>query len=110
VATFVGDADLLPGRVEGDAVATAVGRLSTAGDGLSGEVQVALRPERVRLRLDGSGQGIVRGITYFGHDQLVEVGLEGGARVRSRMGPAREFEPGDRVSVAVNGEVIAFPA
>jgi iron(III) transport system ATP-binding protein len=110
VATFVGDADLLPGRVEGDAVATPVGRLQTAGDGLSGDVEVALRPERVRLRLDGAGQGIVRGITYFGHDQLVEVGLEEGARVRSRMGPTREFEPGDRVSVAVNGEVIAFPA
>jgi iron(III) transport system ATP-binding protein len=114
VATFVGDADLIPGRAEGGAVATAVGRLVAAGDGadraLTGDVEVALRPERVRLRLDGSGQGVVRGITYFGHDQLVEVGLEDGARVRSRMGPVRSFEPGDRVSVAVNGEVIAFPA
>jgi iron(III) transport system ATP-binding protein len=114
VATFVGDADLIPGRADRDGVATAVGRLTTAGDGpdgaLNGEVEVALRPERVRLRLDGAGQGIVREITYFGHDQLVEVGLEDGARVRSRMGPGRAFEPGDRVSVAVNGEVIAFPA
>jgi iron(III) transport system ATP-binding protein len=113
VATFVGDADLIPGRAEDGAVATAVGRLVAAGDGadraLTGDVEVALRPERVRLRLDGSGQGVVRGITYFGHDQLVEVGLEDGARVRSRMGPVRSFEPGDRVSVAVNGEVIAFP-
>jgi iron(III) transport system ATP-binding protein len=114
VATFVGDADMIPGRADGDGVATAVGRLTTARDGLgealTGDVEIALRPERVRLRLDGAGQGIVRGITYFGHDQLVEVGLEDGARVRSRMGPARAFEPGDRVSVAVNGEVIAFPA
>jgi iron(III) transport system ATP-binding protein len=114
VATFVGDADLIPGRADGDGVATAVGRLTTAGDGpdgaLNGEVEVALRPERVRLRLDGAGQGIVQEITYFGHDQLVEVGLEDGARVRSRMGPGRAFEPGDRVSVAVNGDVIAFPA
>jgi iron(III) transport system ATP-binding protein len=114
VATFVGDADLIAGRAEDGAVATAVGRLVAAGDGEggppTGDVEVALRPERVRLRLDGSGQGVVRGITYFGHDQLVEVGLEDGARVRSRMGPVRSFEPGDRVSVAVNGEVIAFPA
>jgi iron(III) transport system ATP-binding protein len=114
VATFVGDADLIPGRADGDGVATAVGRLMTAGDGpdgaLNGEVEVALRPERVRLRLDGAGQGIVQEITYFGHDQLVAVGLEDGARVRSRMGPGRAFEPGDRVSVAVNGDVIAFPA
>jgi iron(III) transport system ATP-binding protein len=114
VATFVGDADLIPGRADGHGVATAVGRLTTAGDrpdgALTGEVEVALRPELVRLRLDGAGQGIVQEITYFGHDQLVEVGLEDGARVRSRMGPGRAFEPGDRVSVAVNGEVIAFPA
>jgi iron(III) transport system ATP-binding protein len=110
VATFVGDADLIPGRAEDGAVATAVGRLTTAGGRVTGEVEVALRPERVRLRLDGAGQGVVRGITYFGHDQLVEVRLEDGGRVRSRMGPVRAFEPGDRVSVAVNGEVIAFPA
>jgi iron(III) transport system ATP-binding protein len=110
VATFVGDADLIPGRAQNGAVATAVGRLATTGDGFDGDVEVALRPERVRLRLDGAGQGVVRGITYFGHDQLVEVGLEDGGRVRSRMGPVRSFEPGDRVSVAVNGEVIAFPA
>jgi iron(III) transport system ATP-binding protein len=108
VATFVGDADLVAGRVDGDAVTTAVGRLRAVGNGLSGDVQVALRPERVSLRLDGAGQGVVRGTTYFGHDQLVEVWLEDGARVRSRMGPSRAFEPGDRVSVAVTGEVIAF--
>jgi iron(III) transport system ATP-binding protein len=111
VATFVGDADLLPGHADGDTVATEVGRLRLADpDGLTGDVEVALRPERVRLRLDGGGQGVVRGITYFGHDQLVEVALEHGARVRSRMGPARAFEPGDRVSVAVTGDVIAFAA
>jgi hypothetical protein len=52
----------------------------------------------------------VSGITYFGHDQLVEVMLDDGRRVRSRMGPARAFEPGDRVSVAVTGDVIAFAA
>jgi iron(III) transport system ATP-binding protein len=72
-------------------------------------VDVVLRPERVRLRLDGGGQGVVREIVYFGHDQLVEVALEDGLRVRSRMGPHRAFDPGDRVSVAVTGEVIAFP-
>jgi hypothetical protein len=52
----------------------------------------------------------VSGITYFGHDQLVEVVFDDGRRVRSRMGPARTFEPGDRVSVAVAGDVIVFAA
>jgi iron(III) transport system ATP-binding protein len=110
VATFVGDADLVPGTIEGGTVTTAVGRLRTESNGLTGDVHVALRPENVSLRLDGAGQGVVRGTTYFGHDQLVEVSLDDGVRVRSRMGPTRAFEPGDRVSVAVTGEVISFPA
>jgi iron(III) transport system ATP-binding protein len=109
VATFVGDADLLVGTIDDGAVVTTVGRLRLAEpNGLTGAVAVALRPEGVRLRLDGAGQGVVRDITYFGHDQLIEVALDDGARVRSRMGPARTFEPGDRVSVSVTGDVIAF--
>jgi iron(III) transport system ATP-binding protein len=109
VATFVGDADLLPGSADSNSVTTAIGRLRLAQpDTVSGTVDVALRPERVRVRLDGAGHGVVREITYFGHDQLVEVTLEDGARVRSRMGSAHTFEPGDRVSVAVTGDVIAF--
>ncbi len=117
VATFVGDADLLPGSVDhGNAVLTSVGPLraatiagASASGGATGDVDVVLRPELVRLRLDGDGQGVVREIVYFGHDQLIEVGLDDGSRVRSRMGPGRWFEPGDRVSVAVTGNVIAFP-
>ncbi len=110
VATFVGDADLVPGTVgPGAAVHTLVGSLRAVVPVDAGCVDVVLRPERVRLRLDGGGQGVVREIVYFGHDQLVEVVLEDGHRVRSRMGPQREFEPGDRVSVAVTGDVIAFP-
>jgi iron(III) transport system ATP-binding protein len=109
VATFVGDADLLPGEIDGDSVATAVGRLRLAeANGLTGVVDVALRPERVKLRLDGGGHAVVAALTYFGHDQLVEATLDDGRRVRSRMGPAQAFEPGDRVSVSVTGAVIAF--
>src|SRR5918995_808938 len=47
VATFVGDADLIPGRAQDGAVATAVGRLGVAGDDPGGpltrDVGVALR-------------------------------------------------------------------
>ena len=71
-------------------------------------MDVIVRPERVRLRLDSAGQGVVREIVYFGHDQLVAVALADGTRLRARMGPAREFEAGDRVSVAVRGDVTAF--
>jgi iron(III) transport system ATP-binding protein len=109
VATFVGDADVISGHVDGGAVATAVGSLRLAADTPRGEVDVVVRPERVRLRLDSAGEGVVGETVYFGHDQLVAVTLTDGTRVRARMGPGVAFENGDRVSVTVTGEVITFP-
>jgi iron(III) transport system ATP-binding protein len=109
VATFVGDADVIPGDAHDGTVATAVGALRLASEVPAGAVDVVIRPERVRLRLDGAGAGVVVGTTYFGHDQLVGVTLGDGTIVRARMGPGRAFDPGDRVGVSVTGDVIAFP-
>ncbi len=110
VARFVGDADVVAGDVVGDAVHTTLGVLRLASDSplRAGPAQVVVRPERVGLRLDSRGEGVVRDVTFLGHDQLVEVALDDGTRVRARLGPGRAFEPGDRVSVSVAGEVIAF--
>ena len=110
VATFVGDADVIPGQADGAVAATALGRLPLVDGVGAGALDVVVRPERVRLRLDSAGEGLVRDIVSFGHDQLVSVELADGIRVRSRMGPARAFEPGDRVSVSVSEPVLAFPA
>jgi iron(III) transport system ATP-binding protein len=109
VASFVGDADVLPGESDGVRVLTAVGSLPVAPPVRDGRVDVVIRPESVRLRLDGSGPGSIRDITYFGHDQLIEVALAEG-RVRSRTGPGATFHLGDRVAVQVVGEVVVFPA
>jgi iron(III) transport system ATP-binding protein len=110
VATFVGDADLLAGHSDGLRATTAVGAVPVAAPGAEGPVDVVVRPENVRLRLDGSGHGEVRRITYFGHDQVIEVALPDGGRVRARTGPGAAFHPGDRVSVQVVGDVVVFPA
>jgi iron(III) transport system ATP-binding protein len=110
VATFVGDADVLPGHADDRTVVTAIGALTLDAPARRGAVDVVVRPERVRLRLDSGGEGVVTDITYFGHDQLIAVLLADGTRVRSRMGPVRAFELGDRVSVSVSGDVIAYPS
>jgi iron(III) transport system ATP-binding protein len=112
VASFVGDADLLWGQLEGDRIVTEVGALARAEPvgPSTGRTLVVLRAELVQLRLDGASRAVVRDRTYFGHDQLVEVSLESGVIIRSRMGPGRSFEPGDRVRVSVTGPVVAFPA
>ncbi|GIU86292.1 MAG: ABC transporter ATP-binding protein [Acidimicrobiia bacterium] len=110
VAEFVGDADLVPGESDGVRVVTALGTAPVAGDAPRGAVDVVVRPESVRLRLDGSGIGTVERITYYGHDQVIDVALGGGGRVRSRVGPGAAFHVGDRVAVQVVGDVVVFPA
>ncbi|MGH8979282.1 MAG: ABC transporter ATP-binding protein [Acidimicrobiia bacterium] len=110
VASFVGDADLVRGESDGTRAVTALGSVSVEPSGSVGAVDVVVRPENVRLRLDGGGNGTVRRLTYFGHDQIIEVALADGGRVRSRTGPGDAFQPGDRVTVQVRGRAIVFPA
>jgi iron(III) transport system ATP-binding protein len=108
VAAFVGDADVIAGDSDGTKATTTLGTMAIVGAAPTGPVDVLIRPENVRLQLDGSGGGDVRRITYYGHDQLIEVDLAGGGQVRARTGPGPAFEPGDRVAVHVVGEVVVF--
>jgi iron(III) transport system ATP-binding protein len=109
VASFVGDADVLPGVSDGVHATTVLGVLPVTGTPEPGPVDVVVRPENVRLRLDGSGGGDVHAITYYGHDQVVDVVLAGGGRIRARTSPQAVFVPGDRVAVQVIGSVVVFP-
>jgi len=87
VADFIGEANLVPGKILG------------RNDALT----VAVRPERVTLgRLNGHGaraKGEVAGVTFLGLDTLYEIMLDG-TRVRARVRDAGEpFQPGDAVAV-----------
>ncbi len=133
VANFVGEADIVSGHAAGSTVETIIGRLRLKGPELSGPVSAVVRPETVRLHLDGAGPAVVEQVTYFGHDQLVHVSIDTpdthddpgdrspdpttpsrgfrGAQVqiRARMGPGLHFVRGDRVTVTVTSPVTAFP-
>ena len=109
VATFVGDADVLRAeRVGPGAVVTALGRLATATPVGATHVEVVVRPENLRLRVDAAGAARVESATYFGHDQVVRLRLDDGTSVRARLGPDVVLSVGDRVSVAVEGPVVAL--
>jgi iron(III) transport system ATP-binding protein len=111
VAEFVGEADVVPGTRAGRyLVDTPVGRLATARPVDDAEVAVVIRPEALRLRAAEDGTGIVVAISYFGHDQLVQVGLPGGQHLRARRGPHLDLERGQRVRVVIDGPVVVFPA
>ena len=111
VASFVGDAQFLPGDAEGRRVATELGPLPLAG-AAEGPVDVLLRPEALRLAhvTDGeASNAVVTRREFFGHHQLLSVRLDTGAELRARLGSYGGIRRGDRVLASVRGAVLAFP-
>jgi len=114
VATFLGDANLLPGEVAGGVVTTEVGRTGAAGwsteTSAGGRALVLVRAEDLDVVEDGAGVARVVGAEYFGHDQVVTVGLPSGTTVRARLHARRRLDPGASVTVRlVADEVVTFP-
>jgi iron(III) transport system ATP-binding protein len=111
VAEFLGDADVVAGSAADGVADSEVGRFPAARE-LQGAVEIVLRPERVALEADaeagtGAPARVVRR-SYFGHDQLVQVELASGTRLRSRTEGSVPWRPGDAVRVRVTGPVVVL--
>ncbi len=118
LATFVGEAILLPGRLAAGRVACALGDLDTVSTGRDGPVQVMVRPEQVRFVRNGTaGHGDSRltaeviDHTYYGPDTVVRLKLDHSSEMIVK---ARTFDhdlpdPGERVELVVVGPAVVFP-
>jgi iron(III) transport system ATP-binding protein len=98
VAGFLGDADFVPAYATNREVETVVGTFPTRHEG---PVLVMFRPEQVLVAPQHDGDAIVVSREYFGHDQLVTVVLADQSRIRSRLGPTPDLQPGERVAVKI---------
>jgi iron(III) transport system ATP-binding protein len=125
LAAFVGEANLLAGTMQGDVVATAIGRLVVqhhvveewAGPGPAATVLV--RPEQFEVRLRSAAPasgGIPARVTersYFGHDALLRVMPSTRERTDPLLirvtGPGAPA-PDTDVLLTVRGPVMAWPA
>jgi iron(III) transport system ATP-binding protein len=96
IAEFLGDADVLESVARDGRVETPLGSFETD---LMGPVSVILRPENVQISLGETPNAVVAGSEFFGHDQLVTVALNGGTRVRARIGPRPIYRPGQACRV-----------
>ncbi|HET6688749.1 MAG TPA: ABC transporter ATP-binding protein [Rubrobacter sp.] len=105
VASFLGEADFVRAHAEGGTALSSLGSFPTS---LQGACQLMIRPENVLVFADAEGPGQVISRQFFGHDQLVSIALAGGERLRARLGPAPDFQAGERVSVKVD-EAVVFP-
>ncbi len=124
VATFIGDAQFLPGTVDGDTVVTALGASPAATAG-NGPVDALVRPEMIVLTPDtdegtsapaaarGGARGGVPGRIvsrqFYGHDQVITIELGGGEMIEARVGGHYPVFPGSRVRLSIRGVVQTFP-
>jgi iron(III) transport system ATP-binding protein len=120
VARFLGDANLVPGVVDGGSVRTRLGVLPVEGTagagGPGGQVLVLVRPEQVQLIREPRGAyltGRVEDYQFFGHDAVVRVRPEpadpgGPATLVVRVTGGAVWEPGSRVGLTTTGPVRAW--
>ena len=109
IATFVGDANLLPGHADGLVAECALGRMILAAP-QHGPVEIMIRPEAFELRSVRNGQARIERMRYFGHDQAFHLCLHGGDAIDVRTLPRPDLRVGQEVDVFVRGVVVAYPA
>jgi len=117
VATFVGEAVVLPAELHDGVARCVLGTLPVRGgvDSAAGTGTVVIRPEQVQIGPPGHGIAArVATTAFFGHDALVRLALVNGsadaAEVVARTQGPQPLRADDEVGVTVVGEVAFFPA
>ena len=118
LARFLGDAVLLPGRIEDveqpTSVACALGTLPIGSwHGGVGRCDVLIRPENISVLVPDALQqgtdGRVVGQSFYGHDQIIEVAVDGMASpIAVRVIGERSFSRDQPVRLAVSHPVCTF--
>ena len=111
VARFLGEIEVVPGEAADGRVDCELGSLA-ADHGVSGAVDVLIRPESIAIGIsgpEGAANAEVVGRRFYGHDQLVELRLASGHTVRSRRLGFPAWHPGDRVRAWVDGPTDVLP-
>ena len=107
LAGFVGEADTVSGKAEGEVAHTALGPMRLRSPA-QGPVDVLVRPEELALT-DGAS-GVVDHIEFFGHDTLYYIRSADGDVLRCRTTGAPRFRLGATVDLCHSGvSTVAFP-
>lgn len=110
VATFLGNANFLPGQATPGWVDCELGRLPASGS-YQGQIEVMFRPEDLHLTPNEAGLAQVVTREYYGHDQLLQLQLQSGRVLYSRLlGSDGDFYPGQRVELKLRHQPVVYPA
>ncbi|MGH3442733.1 MAG: ABC transporter ATP-binding protein [Nitriliruptorales bacterium] len=103
VATFMGEADFLPGVVRAGALVTEAGPCPLPSGAAEGEaLEVMVRPHEVTFTVDPGGDDVVAGTEFQGGFALYELRLASGRTVRSLQPHTVVVAPGTAVRVVVD--------
>ncbi len=110
-ARFFSELNVLEGRSDGSSIDTPLGRLATSGFPSGVELDIAIRPQGVRLQR--SGQGVLARIIeirFLGEVDLIELVVDGLDRpVKARVRGGAGFAQGDDVSIQIDhSETLIF--
>lgn len=108
VASFVGEANFLPGFAHGKTVECAFGTLSTITP-MTGAVEVMIRPENILVSPSESETGCyITDVIFYGHDQLLKI-QHNNYLLQSRIvGTQDQVVCGQQVSMEINEPVMAY--
>ena len=110
VATFLGEANFLPGLASGNVAQSEIGPLKLIAPA-QGEVEIMFRPEELLVEADDQGPGVIVEREYFGHDQMLKIRMPSQTILKCRtVGCCRGLREGHRVRVGLDSLVISFPS
>ncbi len=105
-ARFIGDANIWTLPAVDGRVHTPLGDFP-AGDGAT-NCAVVIRPEDLQVQAGGV-PGVVIDREYYGHDQVLLVRLEGGAKVRVRLAPHERLGAAGPIALGLRRDPLVLP-
>lgn len=103
VARFMGIADFLPAKVDGDALVTELGLVPRPREAApDATVEVMVRPDDLSIHPDAGSEAQIMGRVFLGGHYTYRVRLPSGLEVHSLMEHSLTFGVGDRVAVRLD--------
>lgn len=108
VAQFIGEANFLPAQARGMIAESPLGRVKLFHE-KSGDVQLMIRPEALRVNFDERGTAAqVLWREFYGHTQRLGIQLADGTELIARTGVDTYYQRGQNVRVSLGLPAMAF--
>ncbi len=112
VANFVGRADFVSGRIQGNMVISDIGKFRCSNNILckEDEVDLMIRPDDVDFIISEDGEATIIDVQFLGAEVLYKIRLGSGMSIHSIKPSTNMFAVGSNVKISVDpNHIIVFP-